>query len=77
MRGYVLECDREYPKALPNLHNDYPIATDKIEIEIEMLLNYQLRVALIIFLLVILKSWCLSSLLKKFMFFIMKAFNSI
>ena len=77
MRGYVLECDREYSKALPNLHKDYPIATDKIEIEIEMLLNYQLRVALIIFLLVILKSWCLSSLLKKFMFFIMKAFNSI
>ena len=65
MRGYVLEFDGEYPKPLPDLHNDYPIATDKIEIEIEMLLNYQLKVALIIFLLVILKNWCLTSLFKK------------
>ena len=28
----VLEFDLEYPKELPELHNDYPLAPDKIEI---------------------------------------------
>ena len=31
-RGCVLEVDLEYPKELPKLHNDYPLAPDKIEI---------------------------------------------
>ena len=29
----------EYPKELHELHNDYPLAQDKIEIKIEMLPN--------------------------------------
>ena len=38
----VLEVDLEYPK---ELHNDYPLAPDKIEIKREMLSEYQLKIA--------------------------------
>ena len=41
----VLEVDLEYPKELRELHNDYPLAPDKIEIEREMLSEYQLKIA--------------------------------
>ena len=37
LKGCVLEVDLEYPKALRELHNDYPLAPDKIEIKREML----------------------------------------
>ena len=40
-KGCVLEL--EYLKELRELHNDYPLATDKIEIKIEILSNYQLN----------------------------------
>ena len=43
--GCVLEVDLEYPKELRELHNDYPLASDKIEIEREMLSEYQLKIA--------------------------------
>ena len=39
-----LEVDLEYPKELHQLHNDYPLAPDKIEIKEEMLSNYQLHI---------------------------------
>ena len=35
-KGCVLEVDLEYSKELWELHNDYPLAPDKIEIEREM-----------------------------------------
>ena len=41
----VLEVDLEYPKELFELHIDYPLVTDKIEIKKDMLSNYQLKVA--------------------------------
>ena len=41
----VLELDVEYPKDLLELHNDYPLAPDKIKIKIEMLFDYQLKIA--------------------------------
>ena len=44
-KGCVLEVDLEYPKELRELHNDYPLAPDKIEIKREMLSNYQLKIA--------------------------------
>ena len=44
-KGCVREVDLEYPKELRELHNDYPLATDKIEIKREMLSKYQLKVA--------------------------------
>ena len=36
-KGYVLEVDLEYPKELRELHNDYPLAPDKIEKTRDML----------------------------------------
>ena len=42
-KGCVLEVDLEYPKELRELHNDYPLALDKIEIKGEMLSEYQLK----------------------------------
>ena len=41
-KGCVLEVDLEYPKELRELHNDYPLAPDKIEIKREMLFEYDL-----------------------------------
>ena len=32
-KGCVLEADRKYPKELRELHNDYLLAADKIEIK--------------------------------------------
>ena len=44
-KGCVLEVDLEYPKELLELHNDYPLAPDKIEIKRDMLSDYQLKIA--------------------------------
>ena len=44
-KGCVLEIDLEYPKELRELHNDYPLAPDKIVIEKEILSDYQLKIA--------------------------------
>ena len=44
-KGCVLEIDLEYPKELRELHNDYPLAPDNLEIKREMLLDNQLKVA--------------------------------
>ena len=41
----VLEIDLEYPKELRELHNDYPLAPDNLEIKREMLFDNQLKVA--------------------------------
>ena len=40
-----LEVDLEYPKDLRELHNDYLLAPDKIEIKREVLSEYQLKIA--------------------------------
>ena len=42
-KGCVLKVDLEYPKELRELHNDYPLAPDKIEIKREMS-DYQLQI---------------------------------
>ena len=44
-KGCVLQVDLEYPKELKELHDDYPLATDKIEIKREMLSEHQLKIA--------------------------------
>ena len=44
-KGCVLEVDLEHHKELQELHNDYPLAPDKIEIKREMLSEYQLKIA--------------------------------
>ena len=44
-KGCILEVDLEYLKELRELHNDYPLAPDKIEIKSEMLPDCQLKIA--------------------------------
>ena len=39
-KGCVLKVDLEYPKELRELHNNYPLASDKIEIKRGMLSEY-------------------------------------
>ena len=43
-KGYIFEIDLEYPKEFQKLYNDYPLVPDKIEIKIEMLSDYQLKI---------------------------------
>ena len=44
-KGCVLEVDLEYPKELHELHSDYPLSLDKIEIKEKMLFKYQQLIA--------------------------------
>ena len=44
-KGCILKVDLEYPKELRELHNDYPLAPDKMEIKRKMLSDYQLKIA--------------------------------
>ena len=44
-KGCAFEVNLEYSKELRELHNDRPLAPDKIEIKREMLSEYQLKIA--------------------------------
>ena len=39
-KGLILEVDLEYPPELHNLHNDYPLAPERIKVTTEMLSPY-------------------------------------
>ena len=39
-RGIILEVDLEYPEKLHDLHNDYPLAAEKIKVTDKMLSKY-------------------------------------
>ena len=72
----VLQVDLEYCKELRELHNEYQLAPDKIELKREMLCEYQLKIAdLISSLLVILKNWFITFMIKKCIWSIMKTYN--
>ena len=43
--GYILEVDLEYPSELHELHNDYQLAPEKLEISQSMLSKYCLDIA--------------------------------
>ena len=39
-KGYILETDLEYPEELHELHNDYPLAAEKMKVTKDMLSPY-------------------------------------
>ena len=43
--GYFLEVDLEYPDELHELHNDYPLASEKLAVSSDMLLNNCKKIA--------------------------------
>ena len=43
-KGCVLEVNLGNPKELRELHNDYPLAPDKIEIKEKMFSSYELKI---------------------------------
>ena len=44
-KGLILEVDFEYPKELHDLHNDFPLAPEKIKVSENMLSNYCKKIA--------------------------------
>ena len=38
--GYLIECDLEYPEKLHDLHNDHPLAPEKLIVEDDWLSPY-------------------------------------
>ena len=43
--GYLLEVDLEYPDKLHELHNDYPLAPEKLAVSSDMLSKYCKKIA--------------------------------
>ena len=39
-KGLIFEVDLEYPEGLHNLHNDYPLAPEKVKVSRDMLSDY-------------------------------------
>ena len=44
-KGLILEVDLEYPQELHNLHNDYPVAPEKVKVSNGMLSAYCKKIA--------------------------------
>ena len=43
--GYILEVDLEYPDELHELHNDFPLAPEKLIVSSDMLSRYCQKIA--------------------------------
>ena len=44
-KGFILEVNLEYPQELHSLHDDYPVAPEKIKVSNGMLSEYCKRIA--------------------------------
>ena len=42
--GYIIECDLEYPAHLHHLHNDYPLAPERLRISAQMVSGTQVEI---------------------------------
>ena len=42
---YIVECDLEYRAELHDLHNDYPLAAERVQIGVEMLSDTQVEIS--------------------------------
>ena len=42
--GYFIECDLDYPKEIHDLHNDYPLAPERLSMSYERLNENQLKI---------------------------------
>ena len=60
--GYILEVNLEYPEGLHELHNDYPLAAEKLTITYDMLSDYCKKKCGQIWN----KSWCCQKISLKF-----------
>ena len=36
-QSFIIECDLEYPPELHDAHNDYPLAAERLDIQVELL----------------------------------------
>ena len=64
--GCVFEVDLQYTKELRELHNDYPLDTDKIEIKNEILSKYQFMISDFYNIPISNnRKWCLTFLIKR------------
>ena len=44
-KGFIAEVDLEYPEELHDLHNDYPVAPEKVKVEYDKLSKYCKKIA--------------------------------
>ena len=76
LKRCVLVVDVEYSKELRELHNNYPLAVDKIEIKREVVSEYRLKIAHLFNITIgIVKKLMPNFLIKKSMCFIIKTCN--
>jgi len=43
--GYIVECDLDYPPELHELHNEYPLAPERVDVQVEMISDTQVEIA--------------------------------